>query len=75
MYSHVEAKKSAIKTKIRRAVTMAKAGKNSDFKIAHPDWVRDATKKDFTDLIKKITDKELKYQEFALKRRDKLGGK
>ncbi len=60
---------------IRRAKTMAKSGINIDFKTAHPDEVRDAQKKDFTTLIKRVTDLHNKRYKQALDRRLKLVGK
>ncbi len=68
-------KKTAIDTKIRRAKTMAIVGSNPDFKLAHPDWVRDAQTKNFTILIKKVREDAIKQQEVAMRRRLKLVGK
>ncbi len=66
-------KEEAIKIKIRRAITMAsKKDVNPDFAILHPDWVREAQKKNFTDLTAKIKQAVEKDQERAQARRDKL---
>jgi len=65
----------AIRLKIERAITMANSATNPDFKLQHPDWVRDAQKKDYTLLKKMVTEKELKYQARAKARRDKRSGK
>jgi len=69
------AKREAIKSKIERNITLAKAGLNDDFKLAHPDWVRDAQKKNFTVLITKVREDVKKQQDLALKRQLKLVGK
>ncbi len=74
-FSWDQTKKDAIAMKVRRAVTMAKVGKNTDFKLAHPDWVRDAQNKNYIDLKKKVTDSVVKRQELAMARRQKLVGK
>ncbi len=73
-YSHVQFKENAIIVKIRRAKTMANAGNNPDFKLQHPDWVRDAQNKNYTSLIKKVTDDTKKRQEIYIRRRLKLVG-
>ncbi len=73
-FSWEKTKKNTIKTKIRRAKTMATAG-HSDIKLRHPEWVRDATKHLFTDLEFKIKEDILKRQKFALDRRFKRIGK
>ncbi len=74
-YSHKQMKIDAIAMKIRRAKTMAINANNPDFKLQHPDWVRDAQKKDFTLLTKVVKEKEEKYQQLAQARRDKRSGK
>lgn len=74
-YSAEEFRKTAIDKIIQRNITMAKVGSNPDFKTAHPDWVRDAAKKQFTDLTVKVKNQVVKEQTQALNRRAKLGGK
>ncbi len=74
-YSAIEARKAAIETKIRRAMVMAKVGTNPDFKIAHPDWIREAQTKNFTALKKQVTELIEKKQGTAMKRRLKQVGK
>ncbi len=74
-FSWEKAKKQAIDIKIRRAITMARAGTNDDFKILHPDWVRDAQSGKFIDLKLKVKQKVEKTQELAIKRREKIAGK
>lgn len=70
-----ELKKNAIDKKIERAILMAKAGVNKDFAIQHPDWIKQAQTKNFTDLRIKVKQAVEKSQEIAKARRDKLGGK
>ncbi len=60
-FSRQEDIKRAIAIKIRRAKTQAKQG-HSDMKLKHPDWCRDATKGDYTMLIKKVTEDCQKLQ-------------
>ena len=75
-FSHKRMREIAIATKIRRAITMAsKKYPNKDFKAQHPDWVRDAQNKNFTNLTKIIKDEVQKKQQRALDRRDKIAGK
>ncbi len=74
-YSAPEQRKRAIETKIRRAITMAKVGTNPDFKLAHPDWVREAQTKNFTALKKQVLELIEKKQATAMKRRMKTIGK
>ncbi len=74
-YSHKQDKIDAIKVKIRRARTMAIAGSNPDFKLSHPDWVRDAQSKNFTQLEKIVKEQCDKYAQRAQQRRDKRAGK
>ncbi len=54
---------------------MAKVGTNDDFRLLHPDWVRDAQKGNYTDLKVKVKALVEKQQDKAIKRRNKLGGK
>ncbi len=74
-FSWKQMKKDAIEHKLKRAIIMAKSGSNPDFKIAHPDWVRDAQKNDFVNLKKVITEKVQKQQDYAIAKRDKRAGK
>ncbi len=74
-FSWKEAKADTVDLKIQRAITMANNGQNPDFKALHPDWVRDAQKKDYTLLKTQVKEKCLKYQNKAQQRRDKRSGK
>ncbi len=74
-FSWKVAKERAIQTKIRRAKTMAKAANNPDFTVRHPDWVRDAQAKNYTQLTKVITEDVKKIQGDALIRRLKRLGR
>ncbi len=65
----------AVSVKVERAKTMALAGSNSDFKLKHPDWIRDAQSKNYTKLVTDVTVKTRKYQDNAQRRRDKRAGK
>ncbi len=74
-FSWKQDKINTINKKIERAITQAKAGSNPDFKLQHPDWVRDAQNKDFTNLKKVVKEQTEKYQLKAQQRRDKRAGK
>ncbi len=74
-FSWKQAKKDVIVKKIERAITLAKVGTNPDFVIQHADWIRDAQKKDFTVLTKKIGDEVRKRQDQQQARYDKYAGK
>jgi len=66
-------KEEAIKLKIERAITMVSGDTpNTDMAIAHPDWVRQAQTKNFTDLRAKVRLQMEKDQARAQARRDKL---
>ncbi len=72
-FSWKKAQAEAIKTKIRRAITMAsKKDSNPDFAIAHPDWIKQAQTKNYTDLKIKVTQLIEKQQQRSLARRLKL---
>jgi len=74
-FSWKQAKLDAIATEIRRNKTMAINGNNPDFKLKHPDWVRDAQQKNYTQM-EKITKEYMQLkQKQAQSRRDKLVGK
>ncbi len=75
-YSHKDMMKRAIEVKIRRAKTMVDGDNpNPDMAIRHPEWIRAAQQKNYTELIKDITLKTKKFQENTLRRRDKTAGK
>ncbi len=74
-FSWKQEKLNTIDLKIQRAITMANSATNPDFKALHPDWVRDAQKKDYTLLKTQVKEKCLKYQVKAQQRRDKRSGK
>ncbi len=75
-FSHKQAAEDAIKIKIRRAITMVSGDNpNSDIAVKHPEWIRAAQKKDYTELIKKVTEDTKKFQLRARERRDRLHGK
>ncbi len=75
-FSWEKMKKEAVDIKIRRAITMAsKKNVNPDFAIAHPDWVREAQKQNYTDLKVKIKQSVEKEQQRAMARRNKYVGK
>ncbi len=76
MFSHKRMAEDAIKIKIRRAISMVKGDNpNKDMAIRHPEWIRAAQQKNYTELIKDITLKTKKFQENTLRRRDKTAGK
>ncbi len=74
-FSWKQAKIDAIETKIRRAITMANNGNNPTFKLQHPDWVRDAQTKNYTQLKKQVKEQMEKRQNAVMDRRVKRGGK
>jgi len=75
-FSYKRMKEIAIEIKIRRAMTMAKqATPNTDFKIRHPDWVRDAQNNNYINLKKVVREEIEKKQQIALDRRAKIAGK
>ncbi len=74
-FSWEKLKERAIEKKISRNITMAKVGTNNDFRIAHPDWIREAQNKQFSNLKKQVRDAVEKQQAVYLARRIKLGGK
>ncbi len=57
--------------KVRRARTMIL--NNPQFRKEHPDWARDAEKKQFTIMDKTIKERTIKKQEEALQRRKQFG--
>ncbi len=72
-FSWERMKKLAVEVKIQRAITMArKKDVNSDFRIQHPDWVKQAQSGDFTDLKRKIKESVEKQQQTAMNRRKKV---
>ncbi len=54
---------------------MAKVGSNPDFKLEHPDWVRDAQTNNYIALTKKVRELAVKKQETYLRRRLRMVGK
>jgi len=73
-------KEIAIAIAIRRARILAGGASpesmaNPDFKIQHPDWVRDANNKNFTQMDKIVREGVLKQQKIAMDRRAKYAGK
>ncbi len=66
--------KRGLETKIRNAKLKARGGvkKSKDFALQHPDWVRDAQKKDYTQLVKIITQQEKDRVALAMQRREKI---
>ncbi len=74
-FSWEKLKERAIEKKISRAITMAKVGTNNDFRILHPDWIREAQNKQFSNLKKQVRDAVEKQQAVYMARRVKLGGK
>ncbi len=72
-FSWKQDKLDMIDLKIRRAMVMAKSGSNLEFKILHPDWVRDAVKDDYTLLKKVVREDMVKRQKQSMDRRRKRG--
>ncbi len=57
--------------KVRRAHSMILS--NPQFRKEHPDWARDAEKKNYVVMDKQIREKVKKRQELALERRKQFG--
>ncbi len=79
-FSWEQAKLRAIDVKLRRAKLLAGGGSkaspaNPDFKIKHPDWVRDVNTANISVMNKKVKDEVIKMQETAIVRRLKTIGK
>ncbi len=72
-FSWKQDKIDTVNMKIRRAMTMAKSATNPTFKLEHPDWVRDASKGDYTLLKKQVKEKVELRQHQAMDRRRKRG--
>ena len=67
-------KKRMIEHEVEVSIQRAKRGSAEDKRL-HPDWVRDAQKKDFTMLTKQVRESIAKYHADALTRRLKRHGK
>lgn len=66
----------ALETKIKRALVMSKGQVNSDFDREHPDFVRDAQSKNYTKMIKDITNQHNKHVDnYKTRQIKKFGGK
>lgn len=72
-FSWVKLQEKALQVKLRRAKIKSKGQVNSDWDKDHPDFVRDAQQKNYTQLIKKITEKHKLHLEKVTRRREKLG--
>ncbi len=72
-FSWKKVSKYAQEHKVFRARQMVKT--NPQFQKEHPDWVRDAAKKDYTMMDKTIRDACIKKQENAYQRRLHFAGK
>ncbi len=69
-------KEEAIRVKIERAITMVQGDNpNPDIAIQHPEWIREAQNKKYTELTKSITDRVKRQQDQALARRQKVARK
>jgi len=75
-YSHKAFAEEALKVKIRRAITMVQGDNpNPDIALKHPEWVRAAQNKNYTELTKEITQKVKAVQDEVIKRRNRFAGK
>ncbi len=69
-------KELAIKTKVRRAITQVQGDNpNKDIAIRHPEWIKQAQSKQYTELTKSITDSVQRAQDRVQARRDMIAGK
>ncbi len=78
-FSRKKSLEDAILLKVERAKTMARNpvfsdGTKSDCAIAHPSEVREAGSKNYTNLVKRVTEEVKKYQATAQARRTKTHG-
>ncbi len=71
-FSWNEFLKKALQHKINRNISLTRGQKNKDFDKDHPDWIRDATSKNYTQMKKKIKEDFEKHQLNRLERLDKL---
>ncbi len=73
-FSRKQDRLDAIKLEIYRNKTMARNGNNDDFKLAHPDWVRDAQgdSPKYTVLETKTKELVKRKQDSVLARREKM---
>lgn len=74
-FSRKKSLEDALATKIQRAIIMSKGQVNSDFDKNHPDWVRDAQSKNYTQLIKKVTEDHKQFIQNYRDRQVKKYGK
>ncbi len=65
----------ALETKIKRAKILSRGNINTDWDIAHPDYVRDAEAKNFTKMVKDIKAKHDKHVADHKIRQEKKYGK
>lgn len=65
----------ALETEIKINKMWAKNKSNPEFNLLHPDWIRDAQNKNYTQLEKEVTANVMKKQAEAIERRKKLAGK
>ncbi len=75
-FSWKQCKVDAKAIKIRRAITMVQGDNpNPDIAVLHPEWIREAQLKKYTELTKSVGDACDKFQQRAIARRDKFAGK
>ncbi len=74
-FSREQDKKNAIAMAIRQAKAQVQGEAKNDTAFSHPDWVRDAVLKKYTQLTIDVTKQMKDYQEMAIKRRLKRVGK
>ena len=74
-FSRKQQLEDALKIKIQRAILMSKGQVNSDFDRKHPDWVRDATAKNYVKMVKSITEEHNLYVKNYRERQIKKYGK
>ncbi len=66
----------AIKMKVERAITQVQGDNpNPDIAIKHPEWIRAAQNKNYTELTKSVTEQVKRAQAEAIRRRNKHAGK
>ncbi len=74
-YSHKQRAEDTIKLKVERAINMVQGDNpNPDVAIQHPEWVRAAQQKNYTELTKYVTEHTKKLQLRARERREKTHG-
>ncbi len=74
MFSVQKSIDNAKKTKLRRAKVKSKGNINKDYDIAHGTEIKEAERKEFTTLKKRVNDEFTRFQNTRIQRDAKLHG-